>query len=330
MIGVGIAGAGHFAAVHATALAALPQFRLVAVSATTQERSAAFAATRGGRPVADWRHLIDDKDIDVILVTLPHHLHAEAVIAAAQVGKHVIVEKPMAPTLAECRAMQAAATAAGTSLLVGQLMRYVLPCQAARAYLASGVIGRPRYGRSAMVKFWMESNRRDWHLHPETGGGMLMTAGIHALDRLVWLMDDDVAAVAAMAAHLFHDQAVPDADLLLLRFAAGGLGDLASVGDCDRTMWNGTELACEGGRLLLDFDRGITLLRDGRAERLPNSAEPDWMLRGVEREWRDLDGTLTAGTKLTVAPADAAHLIAVIEAARTAATERREVPVPAR
>jgi predicted dehydrogenase len=327
MIGVGIAGAGYFGALHAGAIAAVPGLELRAVSAGSAASTAAFAARHGGRPCADWRDLVGDPAVDAVLVAMPHHLHTEVAIAAARAGKHLLVEKPMAPTLAECQAITRAAAAAGTQLMVGQIMRYGLPCMAAHRYLATGALGRPLYGRSSMVKFWMEHNRRDWHLTPETGGGMMLTAGIHALDRLVWLMGAPVASVAAMSGHLFHDQPAPDTDLLLLRFGNGALGEVCSIGNRDRTTWNSTELSCEGGTLLLDFDQGVRILRNGTAETLPASTEPDWMLRALEREWQDLAAAITTGTPPTAGAAEGTHLIACIEAAQHAGRERREVAV---
>ncbi len=325
MIGVGIAGAGWFAGQHARAIAAVPGVEIRAAVAGKTESTAAFVAEHGGTACGDWRAMLDDKAVDAILVATPHHLHTEIVLAAAQAGKHVLVEKPMAPTLAECEAMIAAATAAGTQLMVGQIMRYSLPCIAAHDFLATGALGRPLVGRSSMVKFWMEHNRRAWHLTPETGGGMMLTAGIHALDRLVWLMGAPVAAVAAMAGHLFHDQAAPDVDLVLLRFAKGALGEVTSVGNRDRTTWNTTELSCEGGTLELGFDHGVRVLRGGKSELLPNSAEPDWMHRALEREWREFEGAITRDSPLTAPGSVGAHLIACIDAACTAARERHEV-----
>lgn len=327
MIGVGIAGAGYFGALHARAIAAVPGVELRAVAAGSPASTAAFAAEHGGRPCADWRDLVADPAVQAVLVATPHHLHTEVAVAAANAGKHVLVEKPMAPTHAECEAIVRAAAAAGTRLLVGQIMRYGLPCIAAQRLLASGALGRPLYGRSSMVKFWMEHNRRDWHLTPETGGGMLLTAGIHALDRLVWLMGAPVASVAAMSGHLFHDQPAADTDLLLLRFAGGALGEVCSVGNRDRTTWNSTEISCEAGTLLLDFDQGVRILRDGKSETLPGSIEPDWMLRALEREWQDLASAIVHGSALTAGGPEGMHLIACIQAAQQAGRERREVAV---
>ncbi len=327
MIGVGIAGAGFFAAQHAQAMAAVPGVRIVAAAAGDAAGSAAFAAAYGGRACADWRELLDDPAVDVVLVTTPHHLHAPIAIAAAQAGRHVLVEKPMAPTLTECVAMHRAAAAAGVHLLVGQISRFSLTGLRARELLTQGSLGRPLWGRSAMLKRWMESNRRPWHLARETGGGMLLTAGIHALDRLVWLMDAPVASVAAMAGNLFHDQKVPDVEQVLLRFAGGELGTLSSVGYRDATMVNDTEIACEGGLLRLNTETGLSIGREGRWTEVPGAAEPAWMLRALEREWLAMLAAIGGTAALPVSAAQAGELVACIEAAGVAAAERREVEV---
>jgi predicted dehydrogenase len=151
MIGIGIAGAGYFASVHAHAIATLPDFRIAAVSAGNKASTAAFAAAHGGRPCDDWRRMLDDPPVDVVLVAMPHHLHAPVTIAALQAGKHVMVEKPMAPTLDECVAMARAAVAADRKLMVAHVMRFVLPCMAARDYLASGA---PWAGRCMGAAPW--------------------------------------------------------------------------------------------------------------------------------------------------------------------------------
>jgi predicted dehydrogenase len=161
---------------------------------------------------------------------------------------------------------------------------------------------------------------------------MLFTAGIHALDRLVWLMDAKVEAVAAMSATLFHDQQVADTDQLLLRFAGGGLGQVASIATGDLTMLNTTEIICEGGTLALDLATGLRLGRAGRWEDVPGAIEPDWPIRGLQREWHALLAAIASGRSPEISgPEISGHaggeLVAVIEAARHAATTGTTVPV---
>jgi predicted dehydrogenase len=327
MIGVGIAGAGHFAAHHVRAMAAFADLRLVAVAAGDREAAEAFARQHGGRAVSDWRALLDDPAVDVVIVTTPHHLHAPVAIAAAAAGRHLYVEKPLAPTLDGCVAMHRAAAQGGVQLLAGHLMRFACPITAAADFLATSAIGRPLVGRSGTRKRWMEGNRRPWHLAAESGGGMLLTAGIHALDRLMFLMGADVAAVACASGHLFHDQPVPDVDLALLRFASGALGVLESVGHRDPTMINDTEIDCEDGTLRIDLDRGVQIGQGGAWRALPGSGEPDWAQRALERGWAAMRAAIRDGTPPPVTAAQAGAVIAAIEAARLAAAERREIQV---
>ena len=126
-----------------------------------------------------------------------------------------MLEKPVAPTVAECRQVLAAAQAAGVALMPGHTMRFTLPFLSARKVIESGEIGRMRFGSSRMVKLRMEPNRRDWHLDPTKGGGMLFTAGIHALDLPIALAGRRATQVSAVAATAFHDQQADDAALLL-------------------------------------------------------------------------------------------------------------------
>ena len=161
-----------------------------------------------------------------MVIATPHDRHAEIAVAALASGRHVLLEKPMAPTVALCREIEAAADRAPGLLMIGHVMHFFRPILAARAVLAEGRLGRPLAGTSGLVKLWMEANRHPGTSAPETGGGMLMTAGIHALDQLVWLMDGRVEAVSAMAGAIFHDQAADDTAFLNLRFEDGRLGQV--------------------------------------------------------------------------------------------------------
>ena len=98
MIGIGIIGAGYFGAIHARAIAAVPGARVAAVCRQDIDAARAFAREHGGTAHSHWQALLDDPAVDAVLIATPHHLHAEMAIAAAQAGKHILLEKPMAPT----------------------------------------------------------------------------------------------------------------------------------------------------------------------------------------------------------------------------------------
>ena len=201
MLGVGILGAGFFGAYHARAIAAAEGVRLVAACADELALAEAFTAEHGGKPYGDWRAMLDDKSVDAVAITAPHHLHCQLAVAALEAGKHVLLEKPMALSVAECNRIIASAQASRAKLMVGQIMHFVWPYLVAREILDRGDLGKPITGSSRLLKTWMESNRRGWHLDPATGGGMLMTAGIHALDQLIWLMDRGSARYRQLPAY---------------------------------------------------------------------------------------------------------------------------------
>lgn len=327
MIGVGIVGAGHFGAVHARALAGIEGARLVAACRNDAEGVARFAAEHGGQPYTDWRALLDDPAVEAVVIATPHHLHHEIAAAALAAGKHVLLEKPMAATVEDCDAILATAKGSAGRLMIGHVTRWFLPMQAAADLLAGGEIGRPVAGSGAFVKLWMEGNRQPWHLDRASGGGMLMTAGIHALDRLVHLMGGEVAAVGAMMGAAFHRQEADDTAFLNLRFEDGRMGQVTSLGYRDGAVTSALHLACEEGVLALDLDGRLRVGQGGRWRDVDCPTEPDPMLGALRRQWRAFLAAIAAGTEPPIGGAYGRHLVAIIEAAALSERHRQEIAV---
>ena len=109
MLKVGILGAGFMGGTHAAAFAGLPDVQIVGISSRSAEKAAALAAKYGAEPFVDALKLATDPRVDVISNTLPTQLHKDLSIAALNAGKHVLVEKPMGLSVAECDEMIAAA-----------------------------------------------------------------------------------------------------------------------------------------------------------------------------------------------------------------------------
>ena len=327
MIGIGIIGAGHFGAVHARAMAEVDGVQLVASCREDRAAAEQFAQEHGGSAYSDWRQLLADPKVDAVVIATPHHLHEEIAIGAAEAGKHILLEKPMAPTTRACGAINAAVAKAGVKLMVGHVMHFALPCLRAKAILDSGVIGKPVLGSSWMIKLWMESNRRDWHKNTASGGGMLMTAGIHALDRLVWLMGQDVVGVNALAGTFFHEQEADDSALIGLRFGNGGIGQVQSVGYRNGAVGFAMDMVCEKGTLRIDFDHGVSIGRDAVWTPVPDSIEPDWMHHAVVREWRAMRDAISGVAPVPVSGAYARRIVGIIEAVHQANAEKREVEI---
>ena len=122
--GFGIIGAGAIAAIHADAIAMLPDARLVAVTDAAAAAAAAFAAARGCAAEPDLRALLARRDVEVVCVCVPSCLHAEVGVRAARAGKHLVVAKPIDVTLDAADQLITAAREAGVALTVMSQHRF--------------------------------------------------------------------------------------------------------------------------------------------------------------------------------------------------------------
>src|SRR4051794_13202562 len=148
--GIGMIGCGTIAqSAHLPAIARLRgRARLIAVADVRGAAAEHAAQTWGAEEAyADYRALLERKDIDVVVIATPEFLHAEQVAAAAAAGKHILCEKPMAPSVEEADAMIAAAHSAGIKFMVGHSRRFTPRYQAVRAAIDSGAIGQVRIAR---------------------------------------------------------------------------------------------------------------------------------------------------------------------------------------
>ena len=144
-------------------------------------RSAEFTTRYGGRGYTSAAGLLADPAVDAVVIATPHHLHTAAVEAAAQAGKHILLEKPMAPTLAECdRILAATAAAWYYTPCLGSTSQFALAYRLAKTMLDAGELGTVVFGVSTMSKFWFKLNRRAWHPDFVTGGG-IVADGWHSL-----------------------------------------------------------------------------------------------------------------------------------------------------
>lgn len=189
----------------------------------------------------DWREVIARDDIDVVDICAPGWMHAEIAIAALAAGKHVLVEKPLANTLAEAEAMAAAAAAArerGVQSMVGFNYRRVPALALARELIAEGRLGTVRHVRAAYLQDWLvdADSPMTWRLNKETAGsGALGDIASHAIDQVLFLLDEPVAEVSGRL-HTFtthrpgHDGLEPvtvdDAAWATLGLASGAIASV--------------------------------------------------------------------------------------------------------
>lgn len=332
MLNIGIIGAGFFGEKHAEAIATLDDARVVAAARSDVAALAAFTKRFGCQGYTDYRALLADSNVDAVLIATPHHLHTDIAIDAAQAGKHMLLEKPMAPTLTECDQILQAVGAAGVRLMVGHINQFAPTYKMAKALIASGEMGEIVHGVSVMNKLWMESNRRDWHLDRASGGGMWLTAGMHCLDRLTWLVGCSAQSVSARFGARFHEQQADDAGMIFLRYANGAAGTVISTGYRTGAPTHLTELTCTKGMLRISYDAGIQIGRDEGWQLIPESIAPamtqNWMTTALIDEWRSFITAIETGSETAVTGAYARHIMATAFAAEESSRLQREVVVP--
>ena len=202
LLSVGMVGSGTIAHSHMRAMAKVENMQLVAVMDVDEARAEAAAQEYGGRACASLEDLLDMPEVEAVHVCTPHNLHAAQVVAAGRAGKHVLVEKPMALTPADCDRMIQACEEAGKVLMVGQVMRYYPVNRKVRELIANGAIGdvghlvRRRYGYFDPVG--SGSSYGAWYLDPEVGGNcVLYCFGPHEYDILPWYLNSPVVRVFA-------------------------------------------------------------------------------------------------------------------------------------
>jgi len=230
-IGFAIAGAGMVARYHATAIERTPGARLVAICRFDPARAEETATQFGVPCLADYTALLARDDVDAVCICTPSGLHAEQTIAAAHAGKHVLVEKPIALTLAHADAMIVACAQAGVRLGVALQRRTEPEFQRLQAAIAAGELGRLVLGSLSMPYLRTQSyyDSADWRgTWALDGGGALMNQGIHLVDLLLWLIGD-AAEVRATAATLAHAIEVEDCVTATLRFVNQALGSVTAT-----------------------------------------------------------------------------------------------------
>jgi predicted dehydrogenase len=231
VFGWGLIGAGDIARRRvAPAIRQSPASELVAVSRARVDLVRAFATEFGAlRSYARWQDLVVDTDLHGVYVATPVDVHAEQTIAAAEAGKHVLCEKPMAMTAAECDRMIAACHGNGVTLGVAYYRRFYPAIMRAKAILECGEIGTPVFAQMTAFE-WFDADRthpRAWLLdRSRAGGGPMMDFGCHRLDVLVHLFGR-VSRVSALTANVVFDRDVEDTAVAILEFDSGPCATVA-------------------------------------------------------------------------------------------------------
>ncbi|HYE75130.1 MAG TPA: Gfo/Idh/MocA family oxidoreductase, partial [Blastocatellia bacterium] len=213
----------------APALKALDNCELLAVSRARTELAEEFAREFGAeRWYSVWRELLNDREIDAVYIATPVYQHAEQTIAAAEAGKHVLCEKPMAKNVAECDRMIDACRANNVRLGIAYYRHFYPVIARIKELIAAGEIGQVVLAQiNAFERFNpTPDNPRYWLVKKElSGGGPMMDFGCHRIEVLMNILGP-IEKVHGFTAKILFEREVEDTSTALFRFASGSRGML--------------------------------------------------------------------------------------------------------
>jgi predicted dehydrogenase len=282
----GIIGAGRFADnAFVPGLKRSERSELAAVMARDRGKAEAFAEKHGApRFYGSAEELCRDREVEVVYISSPTFLHCKHTLMAAENGKHVFCEKPMAATLEECDRMIDACRKARVKLMIGHNMRFHHVHQRVKEMISAGQVGRVGIARAEIItsfqknqgpKFTIDQFRLNRTLG---GGGVLFDMGIHAIDALRFVLDDEVEEVRAFSQNLFIPCKGEDTISVVLKFRKGTYGAVTTSGALPYAR-NGIEVYGEKGAIVTDGSVWMSV-RSGDVHVL---GESGWETHTVEK-----------------------------------------------
>jgi predicted dehydrogenase len=338
-LGFGVVGAGTIGAQHAAALRGVGGATLVAVCEPRVETGQRLAAEYGVEWCPDLAALLARSDVQVVVLATPSGLHARQCLEAAEAGKHVVAEKPVATTLADTDRMREACRRAGVRLAVVFQNRFQRPALRLKRAVEAGLFGRivlagayVHWSRSREYFAASGGWRGTWVMD---GGGALINQSIHYLDLLLWILGP-IARVTGFTATLAHPIQTEDTVSAALVFQSGALATVQGSTALHRDRPARIEVHGQEGSAVLE-GRRLAIWEPGRAEAplsaadLESTCEPgdeDAFWLGHQAQFRAIVQALRRGEQPPVDPLEARHALEAVLAIYEAARNGRQVTLP--
>jgi predicted dehydrogenase len=315
-------GIGYWGRMLAQAALACPQANLVGCYAPTQERRVAFAQEFNARAYASITELLADPLVEAVLITAPNAEHARLIAQAAEAGKHILVEKPIALSIPDALASLQACQKAGVILAVGHQYRRESPIRKMKTLLDSGEIGSLiSVEANISTGTGLQQAQGSWRLDEnQVPGGPLIQIGIHHADTLIYLLGgvESVSSVIRRS----QIQEIDDTTISWLQFQSGVAGTLVS----NYCTAYSSEIKVMGTKGTLVYDRhtGLELRRDtpGRQDRRAIAMPPN---DPVREQVCEFTACVRTGERPEVGGEDGLWALAVILAAVKSHQEKRPV-----
>jgi predicted dehydrogenase len=217
----GIIGYGYMGHVHVERLLKMKEVDIIAVC--DNDSNKLLDAPEGIKKYLSMESLLNDPDINTVIIAVPNHIHLEAVTKAAQAGKHIICEKPVAMTVDELDQMIKVVQQCGVKFTVHHQRRWDWDFRTAKEVYDQQLTGEVYTIQSKLYGF--NGNMHDWHIYKQFGGGMLYDWGVHLIDQMLFMVNSKVKSVYADVRNVINEE-VDDYFKIILKFENGITGEI--------------------------------------------------------------------------------------------------------
>ena len=355
-IRLGIVGCGKVGHMHAKAYMDIGNAELAAACDSDFSRAQSYSDQYGVKAFTSVESMVKDAELDVVSICTPHPLHKDGTLAALNAGANVLVEKPLASTLADCDAMLGLARE--KNLLLGTVCqrRFYRPCMRIREAIDAGKLGVPVLGLVTMLGWRDEAYYRSdpwrgsWR---DEGGGVLVNQAPHQLDLLQWYMGpiDELHGFWANLNHPYIE--VEDTAVAVLRFMSGALGSIVVSNSQNPALYgkvhifgsNGAAagVQTDGGAMFIAGMSGITeppindlwtipgeenLLEKWKSEDAEFFASIDFMHYYHKRQLEDFMNAVSSGGKPLIDGRQGRNTVEIFTALYRSNRDKRPVKFP--
>lgn len=321
---VGLMGLGHILPAHLDALRNVGGFQLACVCDRDPARVRQWSATLGC-PGFTTPEVFFASPIDVAVLMLPHHLHAPMATRALEAGLHVVVEKPMATTPADCSLMIDAAQAADRLLFVADTAEFTPGAVRTARHYRAGLLGQLLTGSSVTARQYFTPERPAWFLDPVcSGGGMFANVGVHRIAMTRTAVPGLQPLEVTATVHRLPGQRVEACTTATVRYTNGAVMQYQEIGHVATPPWlrTGTQMLFEHGFVGWDDERWYFNPVSGEPISEPLRLRPGYegVYEAVHRLLRD--GSVRGHAR------GPAQDVAIVAAAYQSAELGRPIPIP--
>lgn len=262
MIKVGVIGCGKISVSHVNVFSDIKDSKIVAACDINGENLKTVCEQTGAKGYSDYKEMLECEQLDLAVIALPHALHNEAVVACAEHGIDIFLEKPMGISTDDCRKMIDVCQENDVMLWVGHPFRYIPAYVFAKELIASGKLGKlVSFAETRNINYFSDDRPRWFLTKKMSGGGIMMNLGAHSLDKLKFFSDSEISEISGNI-HMREGYDCEDSAQAFVRMKNGVTGLLNLIGHTNAKK-NTTSIYLTEGEIRIEGNKVWYCGKDG-------------------------------------------------------------------